>query len=42
MIKDGQTSTHLNLDRLIRTVKVFDLTHLNDSISKRGPHQFRY
>ncbi len=34
MIKDGQTSTHLNLDRLIRTVKVFDLTHLNDSISK--------
>jgi arylformamidase len=34
MIKDGQTSTDLVLDRLIREVKVFDMTHIKDSISK--------
>lgn len=34
MIKNGQTSSKLVLDRLIRKVKVFDLTHIKDSISK--------
>lgn len=34
MIDNGQTSSQLNLDRLIREVKVFDLSHLLDSIAK--------
>jgi arylformamidase len=34
MIKDGQTSSDLVLDRLIREVKVFDMTHIKDAISK--------
>ncbi len=32
MIKDGQTSSELQLDRLIREVKVFDMTRVKDSI----------
>lgn len=35
MIKGGQTSSELDLDRLIREVKVFDLSHLDDAISKK-------
>lgn len=35
MIKDGQTSDSLDLNRLIRNVKVFDLTHLNDRIDEK-------
>ncbi|MCD4826953.1 MAG: cyclase family protein [Acholeplasmataceae bacterium] len=34
MIEDGQTSSELVLDRLIREVKVFDLTHLKNKITK--------
>jgi arylformamidase len=34
MIENGQTSSELVLDRLIREVKVFDLTHVKDSISE--------
>ena len=34
MIKDGQTSSELILDRLIREVKVFDLSNVKESISK--------
>jgi arylformamidase len=32
MIKDGQNSDHLDLNKLITVVKVFDLSHLSDSI----------
>ncbi len=34
MIKDGQTSDALELSRLIRKVKVFDMTHVKDGIDK--------
>lgn len=34
MIKDGKTSDTLDLNRLIRSVKVFDMTHVKDGISK--------
>lgn len=34
MIRNGQTSSELVLDRLIREVKVFDMTDIKDSISK--------
>ena len=32
MIKDGQNSDHLDLNKLITVVKVFDLSHLTESI----------
>ena len=32
MIKDGDDSNHLNLSKLIRKVKVFDFSHVVDSI----------
>lgn len=35
MIKDGETSSHLDLDRMIGTVKVFDLTHIEQEITKK-------
>lgn len=38
MIKDGQTSNTLNLDRLIRSVKVFDMTHIKDGIDEKDLH----
>ena len=38
MIKDGQTSDTLNLDRLIRSVKVFDMTHIKDGIDEKDLH----
>ena len=34
MIKDGKTSDTLDLNRLIRPVKVFDMTDVKDGISK--------
>ena len=34
MIKDGQNSDHLDLNKLITVVKVFDLSHLSDSIQE--------
>lgn len=34
MLKEGQTSSALVLDRLIRTVKVYDMTHLQDGIER--------
>lgn len=34
MIKDGKTSDTLDLNRLIRPVKVFDMTHVKDGISE--------
>lgn len=34
MIKDGKTSDTLDLNRLIRHVKVFDMTHVKDGISE--------
>jgi arylformamidase len=34
MIKDGQTSDTLDLNALIRKVKVFDLTHVKDAIDE--------
>ncbi len=36
MIKDGDTSTTLDLNRMIGTVKVFDLTSLDDAIDKEA------
>lgn len=33
MLPDGQTSDSLDLTKLIRTVKVFDLTHIKDQIN---------
>lgn len=36
MIKDGETSSSLVLDRLIGTVKVFDLTHVKSAIDKEA------
>ncbi len=33
MLKDGKTSDTLDLNKLIRTVKVFDMTHVKDSIN---------
>lgn len=35
MIKDGKTSNTLKLDRLIREVKVFDMTHVKDGIDEK-------
>jgi arylformamidase len=35
MIKDGKTSDSLDLSKLVRKVKVFDLTHLNDCIDQK-------
>jgi arylformamidase len=34
MIKDGQNSDHLDLNKLITVIKVFDLSHLSDSIQE--------
>src|SRR5690554_149518 len=34
MLEDGLTSNALDLSRLIRKVKVFDMTHVNDGIDK--------
>jgi arylformamidase len=34
MKKDGKTSTNFDFTRLIRDVKVFDLTHVKDGITK--------
>ena len=34
MIKDGQNSDHLDLNKLVSVVKVFDLSHLSDSIQE--------
>jgi arylformamidase len=33
MLKDGKTSDTLDLSKLIRTVKVFDLSHVTDAIN---------
>ena len=35
MIKDGKTSDTLDLNKLIREVKVFDLTHVKDAIDEK-------
>ncbi len=39
MIKDGETSSMLDLNRMIGTVKVFDLTHVMDAITKEDVEQ---
>jgi len=40
MIKDGQNSDHLELNKLITVVKVFDLSHLSDSIQAEDIKNF--
>lgn len=47
MLKDGDTSIHFDISRLIRTVKVLDMTHVDAGITKTdlvacqiNPHDF--
>lgn len=40
MIKDGKTSDTLNLDQLIRSVKVLDLTNVSEEIDAKDLQQF--